>query len=150
MYMSGARPLWASSSAKNIRPARKYIRHLGVYAGRNRAYFFGRLLRGVYFYGVAQCSFGEVGAGVNSRNPVGAALMKETRGAAVTGDSRHLSSLFTCRSAWVRSSCTEGTFALITRYIAGWRPLVHSSWMHPSQISIGFSRKAYGHVLLCY
>jgi hypothetical protein len=28
---------------------------LGVYAGRNRAYFFGHLLRGVYFYGFAQC-----------------------------------------------------------------------------------------------
>jgi hypothetical protein len=28
---------------------------LGVYAGRNRAYCFGRIIQGVYFYGFAQC-----------------------------------------------------------------------------------------------
>jgi hypothetical protein len=44
MYMSGARPLWASSSAKNIRPARKIYAIWAYMPGE-----MGRISWGIYY-----------------------------------------------------------------------------------------------------
>ena len=44
MYMSGARPLWAYSSAKNIRPARKIYAIWAYMPGE-----MGRISWGIYY-----------------------------------------------------------------------------------------------------